>query len=87
MQAMPHTLPPDLLDQGRGGGRGAPGGQDVVDDQDALARLDAVAVQLDRGGAVLELVLLGDRLGRELALLADRHEAGAEVVGDRRGRG
>ena len=46
---------------------------------------DRVAVDLEQVGAVLELVLLALDLPRQLAGLADRDEAGAEPVGDRRG--
>ena len=53
----------------------AAGRQEVVDDQDLLAGLDRVAVDLERVGAVLEGVLDADRLGRQLAELANRHEA------------
>ena len=45
--------------------------------------LDRVAVDLERVRAVLERVLDGDRLGRQLAQLAHRHEAGVELVGHR----
>src|SRR5512132_3745290 len=65
---------------------GAAGGEHVVDDQDPLAGHDGVGVQLQGGGAVLERVLLGLDLVGQLAGLADGDEAGAEVVGDRRGQ-
>ena len=52
----------------------AAGREQVVDDQDLLAGLDRVAVDLERVRAVLEGVLDGDRLGRQLAQLADRDE-------------
>src|SRR5215218_10557532 len=79
-------LAAEALDQpGRGPG-GAAGGQHVVDDQDPLAGDDRVGVQLQGGGAVLERVLLGLDLVGQLARLADGHEAGPEVVGDRRGQ-
>jgi len=42
-------------------------------------------VDLQRLGAVLELVALRHGLVRQLAGLAQRHEPGAEVVGDRGG--
>ncbi len=47
--------------------------------------MDGVAVDLELVGAVLELVLLADDRPRELARLADRHEAGAQAIRDRRG--
>ena len=45
--------------------------------------LDRVAMDLEGVRAVLERVLDRDRLGRQLAQLADRHEAGAQLVGHR----
>src|SRR5262249_52527055 len=50
----------------------AAGGQEVVDDQDLLAGLDRVAVDLERVRPVFEGVLDGDRLRRQLAELPDR---------------
>src|SRR4029450_783347 len=70
---------------GRGPG-GAAGGEHVVDDQDPLAGHDGVGVQLQGGGVVLQRVLLGLDLVGQLAGLAHGDEAGAEVVGDRRGQ-
>ena len=61
----------------------AAGRQQVVDDEDLLAGLDRVAVDLEGVRPVLEGVLDGDRLGRQLAQLADRDEAGVELVGHR----
>src|SRR3954467_12628196 len=63
---------------------GAAGREEVVDDQDLLARLDRIAVDLEGVRAVLEGVLDRDRLGRQLAELADRNEARVELVGHRR---
>src|SRR5215217_3469207 len=79
-------LAAEALDEAGRGPGGAAGGEDVVDDQDPLAGGDGVGVQLQGGGAVLELVLLGLDLVGQLAGLADGHEAGPEVVGDRRGQ-
>ena len=42
-----------------------------------------VGVHLERVDAVLEDVLRGDRVVRQLAGLAGRHEAGAQLAGDR----
>ena len=81
----PTTLAAEPLDQADGGRRRPAGGQHVVDDQDPLADVDGVAVDLEQVGAVLELVLLGLDLPGQLARLADGHEAGAEPVGDRGG--
>ena len=63
---------------------GAAGREQVVDDEDPLAGLDGVAVDLEGVGAVLERVLDGQRLGRQLAQLADRHEARVQLVRHRR---
>ncbi len=60
------------------------GRQEVVDDEHLLTRLDRVAMDLEGVRSVLERVLDGDRLGRELAQLAHGHEAGVELVGHRR---
>ena len=76
--------PPERLDQAGRRRGGAAGGEHVVDDQDPLAGMDGVAVDLELVGAVLELVLLAGDRPRQLAGLADRHEPGAEAVGDRR---
>src|SRR6266508_3263929 len=78
-------LAAEPLDQPGGGPRGAAGGEHVVHDQHPLAGGDRVGVELEGGGAVLQRVLLGLDAVRQLAGLADGHEAGAEVVGDRRG--
>ena len=42
-------------------------------------------MDLELVGAVLELVLLADDRPRQLACLADRHEAGAQAIRHRRG--
>jgi hypothetical protein len=62
-----------------------PGGEDVVDDQDPLVRVDRVAVDLELVGAVLELVLLAGDRPRQLARLAHRHEPGPQPIRDRSG--
>ena len=75
------------LDEQAGGLGRASGGEDVVDHEDALAVDERVGVHLDLGRAVLERVGLGQGLARELAGLADRHQAEAELVGDGARRG
>src|SRR5918996_1517553 len=80
-----NDLAAEALHQLRGRLGRAPGGQDVVNDQDPLAGPERVAVDLEGLGAVLELVGLGLGLPRELPGLPDRHEPGPEVV--RHGRG
>ena len=53
---------------------------EVVDQDDALARADRVRVDLDLVDAVFERIGDAHRLVRQLALLADRHEAGRELM-------
>ena len=65
------------LDAGFGG---AAGGEQVVDQQDAFAGQDGIVVHLDHRLAVFQRVGLGDHRPGQLALLADRHEAGGELV-------
>src|SRR5450759_1141419 len=57
--------------------------EQVVHDEDLLARLDRVAVDLQRVGSVFERVLDADGLRRQLAQLAYGYEAGAQLVGHR----
>ena len=85
MNAKPTTVAAQLLDQTGGGRRGPTGRHHVVHDQHLLARLHGIAVDLEKVGAVLELVLLPLDLPRQLARLAHRHESGTEPVGDGRG--
>src|SRR5687767_7075257 len=84
-EGQPDDLGPEALDQAdRGGGRPA-GRQDVVDHEHPLVEGDRVAVQLEETRAVLQLVGLGLDFPWQLADLADRHEAGTQPVGHRRG--
>ena len=62
----------------------AAGGDQVVDQHDAVAALHGIGVHLHGGAAVLELVALFHRGVGQLALLADRHEAHVELVGHHR---
>ena len=73
------TGPAELLDQIGRGARRAAGGEQVVDDQHALPLLHGVLVDLERVGAVLELVGRADARRRQLARLAHRREAGADA--------
>ena len=73
-----------LLDQPDRRGHGAAGGEDVVDEQHPLPRLDRVLVQLEGGLAVLEGVRHGVGLPRQLARLPDRDEPASELQRDRR---
>ena len=84
-EAEPDDLAAERLDEPAGRGRRAAGGEHVVDDEDPLAGVDGVAVDLELVGAVLEVVLLADDRPRQLARLADRHEPGPQAVGHRRG--
>src|SRR5215468_4584966 len=69
----------DELDRGLGG---AAGGDQVVDDQDPLARIDGVLMHLDDVDAIFERVFLANGFPRQLALFAKRDEAAAEPIGD-----
>src|SRR5207302_7495705 len=71
-----------LADKRRCGPGGAAGGNQVVDEEDAVALRDCIDVDLDAIDAVLELVVVPDGFRGKLAFLADRHEAGAEEVRD-----
>src|SRR4051794_874769 len=52
--------PAQLLDQLDGGAHGAAGGQQVVHHQHTLTGADGVHVQLERSGAIFQVVLDGD---------------------------
>src|SRR5215470_19281769 len=73
-------LASQLLDQPERGGHRAASRQQVIDRKDALTGLDGVFVHRQRVTAVLELVFYLDRLPGQLAELAHRHEAGAQLV-------
>src|SRR5262249_14600896 len=62
----------------------AASGQQVVDNDHPLPRLDRIFVNLQRVDAILQLVTPFHRLGREFVGLADRNEAGIQAVGQRR---
>src|SRR2546427_2281084 len=68
------------LDQAQRCRHRAAGREQVVHDQDLLARADAILVDGEHVPAVLELVLLLDHRRGELALLAHGHEARAKLV-------
>lgn len=74
----------EALEQASAGHHRAAGRDQVVDQHDAVARLHRVGVHLDRRRAVFELVGFLDRRERQLALLADRHEADVQLVRDDR---
>src|SRR5262249_23050836 len=73
--------PPGTGDELRRCLRRAAGGDESIDDEDALARLDGVLVDLDDVDAIFERVLLADGLPRQLALLADGDEPAPQAVG------
>src|SRR6266403_2284087 len=73
-----------LLDQLRSRFGSAAGGDQVVQQQHAVARADRIDVDFDPIATVFELVVVPDRLGRELAFFADRNEPHAQGEGDRR---
>src|SRR5690606_27357698 len=62
--------------------RGAAGCDQIVDDQDPLARGQGVLVYLDYVDAVFERVFLADGLPGQLALFPDGDEAASQPVGD-----
>src|SRR3954447_615408 len=61
---------------------GAAGGEQVVDEQDAVVGGERVVVNLENAAAVFERVLAAARFPRQLARLADRDEATAEDARD-----
>jgi len=72
----------ELLDELDGGLHGAAGGEQVVDEDDALAALDGVEVNFEDVGAVFEIVSdAGDGRGK-LAGLAHGDKAGVEAIGE-----
>ena len=70
-----------LLNELSGGADGATGGDEVVHEQHLVTGLEGIGMDLDRIGAVFELIGLGNRLARELAGLACGNETGAERDG------
>src|SRR5258708_26014789 len=62
----------------------ASGGEQVVYDDYALAALDGVFVELEGIESVFQFITPFDRLGRELARLANGNKAGIQTVGQRR---
>src|SRR3954463_15788431 len=59
-------------------GSGAAGGEQVVDEEDAVVGGERVVVNLENAAAVFERVLAAPRFPRQLPGLADRHEAATE---------
>ena len=73
-----HEFATQLLDHLDAGFQRAAGGDEVVDHQDPLARLDRIGVDLERVVSVFQFVVLGHRVAGKLALLANGNEAGIE---------
>jgi hypothetical protein len=71
-----------LFEKLDGGEAGASGGDEIVDDDDVLASLDGVLVDLDAVRAVFERVVLADDVPRQLALLSHGDEAYRELMRD-----
>jgi hypothetical protein len=84
MAAPSITCGAQAFEQALAGHHRAAGGDQVVDQHHAVARAHGVGVHLHRGRAVLQLVGFLDRREGQLALLADRHEAHAQLVGQHR---
>ena len=74
----------ELANELDGGLHGAAGGEEIVDDNDALAGLDGVEVDFEGVGAVFQVVVDAGDGGGELFGLADGDEARVEAVGERR---
>ena len=79
-KAQPITWTAQPLDQLEPGRRSAAGGQQVIHQQNLFARLQRVVMHLHHGGAIFQRVGLAERPPRQLALLADRHEARRQLV-------
>src|SRR3712207_2997437 len=73
-----------VLDELAHGAGGAPGGEQVVGDQDASAGVYGVCVGLEGVCAVLEVVGGGDGLSRELVRFTGEDQAFAGAVGQSR---
>ncbi len=72
-------------DEPAGGQRGPPRGDKVVDEMDPRAGRAGIDVHRQAIGAIFERIILGDGLARQLPVLADEEEPGAEVKRDGRG--
>ena len=80
---MPQISPPKLLDHVGGGLGGAAGRQQIVADENALAGLDRVFVNLQRVLSVLQVVFPLQDFGRQLLWFANRDEAGVQPIRQR----
>src|SRR5438128_3439513 len=78
-KGQPDDLPAELAHQvDRRGGRSA-GREQVVHDKHPLAHRNRVPVHRQRVGAILQIILDLEDVGRQLAGSPDRHEAGVEL--------
>ena len=72
----------EVFDEFDAGFHGSAGGEDVVDEEDALAFDDGVGMDFEGVGAIFEVVSFGDSFVGELAGFADETEARGEAAGD-----
>jgi len=75
-----HHLAPQLPYELGYGRRRSAGGEHIVDDQNAVPDLNRVAMDLERIGAVFELIFDALSRGRQLVGLPHRNEAGMQSV-------
>ena len=61
---------------------GPAGGNEIVDEQDPVARVDGVGVHFQRGGSVFEIIGGTLHVIGELAGFAQRNEADAKLPGN-----
>ncbi len=74
----------DFFDEGGGGSGGAPRGEKVIYDHNAIARLQGILVHFDFRLPVFEVVGLADRFVGEFPFFADRDEGQAQLLGEDR---
>ena len=82
MKQAASTSAPICLKELDRGLRRAAGGDEIVDQDDALALRHGVLVHFHFVDAVFERIADGHALERQLALLADRHEAAGHLMRD-----
>ena len=79
-EARRNDIGADLAEQFHRALGGAAGGDEIVDQDDALARLDRVGMHFHFIDAVFQRIGDPHRGMRQLAFLADRHEAGGNLM-------
>lgn len=72
-------LGPEFLQEQRGCFSGAAGGEEIVNQQHAAARLDGIDMDSDGVASIFQVVALLVRAVGELAFFADRDKPGAEA--------